>query len=90
VFEKRALRRIFVYKREEVTEDWRKVHIEEPHNLYSSPNIINMRLRWTGYVARMGIREMRTKFCLESLKGRDHLEDLGADERIILKSISGK
>jgi hypothetical protein len=27
---------------------------------------------------------MRTKFRLESLKGSDHLEDLGVDGRIIL------
>jgi hypothetical protein len=30
---------------------------------------------------------MRTKFWLESLKGRDHSEDLGEDGRIILKLI---
>jgi hypothetical protein len=32
---------------------------------------------------------MHTKFWLESLKGRDHSEDLGVDERIILKWILG-
>jgi hypothetical protein len=42
VFENRVLRRIFGPKREEVTEDWRKLHNEELHNLYSSPNIIRM------------------------------------------------
>jgi hypothetical protein len=31
--------------------------------------------------------EKRTKVWLESLKGRDHLEDLGVDRRIILKQI---
>jgi hypothetical protein len=41
VFEKRVLRRIFVLKRDEVTGDWIKLHNEELHNLYSSPNIIN-------------------------------------------------
>jgi hypothetical protein len=38
--------------------DWRKLHNEELHNLYSSPNIIRMvksrRMRWAGRVARMG------------------------------------
>jgi hypothetical protein len=36
----------------------RKLHNEELHNLYSSPNIIRMiksrRMRWAGHVARMG------------------------------------
>jgi hypothetical protein len=37
-FENRVLRRIFGPKRDEVTGDWRKLHDEELHNLYSSPN----------------------------------------------------
>jgi hypothetical protein len=40
VFENRALRRIFVPKRDEMTGGWRKLHNEELHNLSSSPNII--------------------------------------------------
>jgi hypothetical protein len=36
VFENRALRRIFGPKRDEVTGEWRKLHNEELHNLYSS------------------------------------------------------
>jgi hypothetical protein len=50
VFENRLLRRIFGTKRDEVTGEWRKLHNEELHNLYSSPNIIRMikskRMRW--------------------------------------------
>jgi hypothetical protein len=42
VFEKRVLRRIFGPKRVEVTGDWRKIHNEELHNLYTSPSIIRM------------------------------------------------
>jgi hypothetical protein len=41
VFENRVLR-IFGPKRDEVTGGWRKLHNEELHNLYSSPNIIRM------------------------------------------------
>jgi PAS domain-containing protein len=56
-FENRALRRIFGLKSEEVIGDWRKLHNEELHNVYSSPSIIRMiksrRMRWTGHVTRM-------------------------------------
>jgi hypothetical protein len=55
VFENRVLRRIFGPKREGVTGGWRKLHNEELHNLYSSPNIIRIiklrRMRWVGHVA---------------------------------------
>jgi hypothetical protein len=58
VFENRVLRRIFGPKRDEVTVEWRKLHSEELHNLYSSPDIIRQvksrRMRWAGHVARMG------------------------------------
>jgi hypothetical protein len=40
VFENRVLRRIFGPKRNDVTGEWRKLHNEELHNLYSSPDII--------------------------------------------------
>jgi hypothetical protein len=60
VFENRVLRTIFGPKRDEVTGGWRKLHNEELHNLYSSPNIIRMiksrRRRWVGHVARMGAK----------------------------------
>jgi hypothetical protein len=40
VFENMVLRRILGPKRDEVTGEWRKLHNEELHNLYSSPDII--------------------------------------------------
>jgi hypothetical protein len=58
LFENRVLRRIFGPKRDEVTGEGRKLHNEELHNLYSSPDIIRQmksrRMRWAGHVARMG------------------------------------
>jgi hypothetical protein len=58
VFENRVLRRIFGPKRDEVTGEWSKLHNEELHILYSSPNIIRQiksrRMRWAGHVAHMG------------------------------------
>jgi hypothetical protein len=57
VFENRVLRRIFGPKREE-DGSWRKLHNDELHNLYSSPNIVTViksrRMRWAGHVARVG------------------------------------
>jgi hypothetical protein len=58
VFENRVLRIIFGPKMDGVKGGWRKLHNEEQHNLYSSPSIIRIiksrRMRWAGYVARMG------------------------------------
>jgi hypothetical protein len=62
VFENRALRRLYGPKRDEVTGGWRKLHNEELHNLYTSPNVIRIirlrRIRGAGHVARMGRRRM--------------------------------
>jgi hypothetical protein len=58
VFENRVLRRVFGPKRDEVTEEWRKLHNEELNDLYSLPSIVRVvksrRMRWAGHVARMG------------------------------------
>jgi hypothetical protein len=42
VFENRLLRRIFGFKRDEVTGGWRKLHNEELYGLYSSPSIVRV------------------------------------------------
>jgi hypothetical protein len=53
-----VLSRIFGPKREEVTGEWRKLHDEELHDLYSSPTIVRViksrRIRWAGHVDWMG------------------------------------
>jgi hypothetical protein len=41
VFENRVLRKISGPKREE-DKSWRKLHNDELHNLYSSPNIVRV------------------------------------------------
>jgi hypothetical protein len=58
MFENRVLKKIFGPKRDEVTEEPRKLHKVELRDLYSSPNIIKIIksriMRWAGHVARMG------------------------------------
>jgi hypothetical protein len=40
VSENRVLRTKFGFKKEEVAGGWRRLHNEELHNLYSTPNIV--------------------------------------------------
>ena len=59
VFENRVLRKLCGPKRNEVTGEWIKLHVEELRNLYCSPNNIRVnksrRMRWgLGLVASMG------------------------------------
>jgi hypothetical protein len=69
-----VLRRIFGPKRDEVTRDWRKLHNEERHNLYSSPNIIRMiksrTMRWAGHVARMWAKRNAYRRLVGKREGR--------------------
>jgi hypothetical protein len=50
-----VLRRIFGPKKDKVTEEWRKLHTGEPHNLNPSPHIVRqIKSRRMGWVASMG------------------------------------
>jgi hypothetical protein len=77
VFENRVLRRIFGPKRDEVTGEWRKLHIEELHNLYSSLDIIRQvksgRMRWAERVARMGEERKVYKVLVGKPEGKSPL-----------------
>jgi hypothetical protein len=76
VFENRVLRRIFGPKRGEVTGEWRKLHNEEFHDLYSAPSIIRIikasRMRWAGNEAGMGRRGTRIGCWWESQREGGH------------------
>jgi hypothetical protein len=78
VFENRAVRRIFGPKWDDVTGEWRKLHSEELHNLYPSPNNIRQiksrRMSWAGYVVRMGAERKLYKVLVEKPEGKRPLE----------------
>jgi len=62
-FEKRIFRRVFGPKREEVVGYWRRLHNEELHNLYTSPDIRlikSSRTMWVAHLALVG--EMRNVY----------------------------
>jgi hypothetical protein len=79
------LRIIFGPKRDEVTREWRKLHNEELHNLYSPPTVMRViksrPMKWAGHVACMGRGNLRKKY---------HWGDPGVDGRIILRWIFRK
>ena len=58
VCENMVLRRIFGPRRDEVMGECRRLHNEELHDLYPSPNIVRViksrRIRWDGHVVRRG------------------------------------
>jgi hypothetical protein len=73
VFENTVLRRISGPKREE-DGSWRKLHNDDLHNLYSSPNIFRViksrRMRWAGHVGGEGRGVYRV--LVRRPKGRCH------------------
>jgi hypothetical protein len=75
-----------------VTGEWRRLHKEELHDLYCSPNIIwviELRImRWECQVARMGGGEMYTGLWWGNLRKRGHLVDLAINGRILKCSLS--
>jgi hypothetical protein len=74
VFENRLLRRIFGPKKDEVTGEWRKLHNEELHHLYSSPSIIRIMksrsMRWAGHVARIGEKKNAYRLLVGKPEGK--------------------
>jgi len=60
VLENRVLRRIFGNRRDKVIGEWRKLQNEKLNDMYSSPNIVQVKesrkMRWGGHVAHMGDR----------------------------------
>jgi hypothetical protein len=67
LFENRVLSRIFRPKTEEETRGWRRLHNEELHNFYASPNVIravkSMRMRWVAMQHVWGDKKRIQYFC---------------------------
>jgi hypothetical protein len=78
----------------DVTREWRRLHNEELHALYSSTNIIQLiksrGKRGAEHVALRERGEMHTEFRWEDLREEDYLEDTDIDGRIILEWIFKK
>jgi hypothetical protein len=59
-----------------VTGDWRKLHSQELHKFYSSPNILKMiksrRMRWARHVARMGAKKNAYRLLLRNPERNNH------------------
>jgi hypothetical protein len=67
-----------VHINDEVIGGWRKLHNEELHKIYSSPNIIRMtksrKMRCTGHVACMGENRNAFRILVGKLEGKRPLE----------------
>jgi hypothetical protein len=83
----RVLRRILGSKRDEVIGEWRKLHIEELNNLYSSPNIVMVIKIEKNKLGEACNAYGGEKMCIQGFGGetsgkRDLLGDPGIDGKI--------
>jgi hypothetical protein len=87
----RVFRRLFRPKRDEVTEEWRKLHNEEHVLLtkYCSGDQIENEISGACGIYG-GVKKCIQGFGWGNLRERDHLEDSGVDGRTILKRIFRK
>jgi hypothetical protein len=71
-----------------------KLHDEELHNLYFSPDTIKImksrRMRWAGHVARMKEKRNAYRVLVGKLEGKKPPEDLNGGGKIILRWILEK
>jgi hypothetical protein len=92
VFENMVLRKIFGPRRDEVMGEWRTLHNEELNDLFSSPNIVRViklrRMRWAGYVARMGEERRVYRVLVGKPEGKRPLGRPRRNRLIILEWIS--
>jgi hypothetical protein len=91
VFENRVLKRRFGPKMDEVTGEWRKLHHEELHDLYSSPAIVraikSRGMRWAEHVARLRDGRGVYRGLVGKAERKSSLVRPSKDGRIILRRI---
>jgi len=72
-----VLMRIFGPKREEVEGGWRRLHNEELHNFYASPDVIRVirsrRMRCAWHISRMGEMRNAYKISVRKPEGKKQL-----------------
>jgi hypothetical protein len=87
LFENRLLRKIFGPKSEKVARGCRRLHNEELHKFYASPNIIRVvksgRMRWAEHVASMGEKKNPYKILVGKSDGKRYSADPGVDGKIV-------
>jgi hypothetical protein len=85
VLVKRFVRSTFGHKWDDVTREWRTLHNEELHNLYSYPNVIRQiksrRMRWAGHVAHVGEERKLYKVLVRKPEGMRPLGRRGKTEK---------
>lgn len=89
VLKNRLLRKIFVPKKEEVIREKRKLHNEEIHNFYSSPNTIMANSNKEDKIGKahsMNVMGNAYKIVVK----RERFEELGTDRRTVLKLLLRK
>jgi hypothetical protein len=73
--ENRVLRRIFGPKKDDVMEEWIKLHNEVLLDMYSSQSIIRSielrRMRWVGHVARTGEKRNTYRLLVGKSEGKE-------------------
>ena len=91
MFDNRVLRKIFGPKRNQVTEEWRKLHTEEFYYLYTSPNIIRVirskRMGEAGHVHKIGHSRVAYRGQKADTVRRNLRKTRGAGALVILKLI---
>jgi hypothetical protein len=82
VFENRVLRKMYGTTRDDATGEWRKLHNEELHDLWSLSNIFNLiksRRRWAVTWQVWGREGVHTVFWWRDMREGVYLEDPGVD-----------